>query len=86
MTSRILTADELAKELRFKHPTAAFYSHISAMGITPVPGRRGHYDRRLVDRRLDEAAGLTQGGAVASEQPDIAREALAARRARRGAD
>lgn len=54
----LIHGDDLAKAMGYEGVTNAFRDWCATMRITPVPGRRGWYDRKLVRRRLDEAQGL----------------------------
>ena len=74
--------DVLAKVMGYSGPNDAFRSWSTTMRITPVPGRLGWYDPRLVRRRLDEAQGLLGEPVGAGERPVSLVEQ---RRARRGA-
>ena len=54
-----ISADDLARAAGYRGATSSFRQWCVSLRITPVPGRRGFYDLRLVRRRLDEAQGLT---------------------------
>lgn len=51
----LVTGEELAQSLGYSGVNNAFQDWCSQMRITPVPGRRGFYDPKLVRARLDEA-------------------------------
>lgn len=55
---QLITADELARELRFDGPTSAFRKFCKSAGIEPVPGRRDCYDPVAVRHKLNEMQGL----------------------------
>lgn len=57
-TIRLISATDLASAFGYSSANDAFRAWCHAMMITPVPGRRGWYDPRLVRRRLDQAQGL----------------------------
>lgn len=54
----LISTEELAAKMRYSGANSAFREWLVSMGITPVPGRRGFYDPRLVRKRLDEAQGI----------------------------
>ena len=67
----LISTEELAAKMRYSKVNSAFREWLAAMNITPVPGRRGYYDPKLVRKRLDEAQGIEaqaepvdDGGAV----------------------
>lgn len=79
---RLVPTEMLAKQMGYANANSAFREWCASLRITPVPGRRGWYDMKLVRRRLDEAQGLndakqTQGS---SETGGL----VAKRKARRG--
>jgi hypothetical protein len=80
----LVSRDELARALGYSGAHEAFRTWCAAMRITPVPGRVGWYDPRLVRRRLDEAQGLL-GEPPAPEAGERALSLVEQRRARRGA-
>ena len=55
---RLITADELARELLFNGPTSAFRAFCKKAGIKPLPGRKDCYDPVAVRHRLNEVQGL----------------------------
>jgi hypothetical protein len=80
----LIHVEDLACELGYDGPTNAFRAWCASLRITPVPGRKGWYDRKLVRRRLDEAQGLMiepLPGHAASQSLSLVEQ----RRARRGA-
>lgn len=74
---RLITAEELAHELRFEGTTSSFRKFCKEAGIQPVPGRRDRFDPVAVRCRLNEIQGLGIGLQNDSEG------ALARSRARR---
>ena len=69
MLLELITTEELAKMLRYSGANSAFREWCVSLRITPVPGRRGFYDPKLVRRRLDEAQNLLESGATAASGP-----------------
>jgi hypothetical protein len=59
---QLITAEELARELRFDGPTSAFRKFCKSAGIEPVPGRRDCYDPIAVRHKLNEIQGLGSSG------------------------
>ena len=55
---QLITAKELACELRFDGPTSAFRKFCKSAGIEPVPGRRDCYDPVAIRHKLNEIQGL----------------------------
>lgn len=76
-----IRAAELAQLWGYADAGTAFRESCRKLNITPVPGRPGWYDPRLIRRRLDEAQGLATVPLVATDRPMTD---LEARRARRG--
>lgn len=75
--------EQLAHELGYSGANSSCRNWLAAMGIMPVPSRRGWYDPLLVRRRLDEAQGLLgQSPEAASTNAPIS--LTEQRRARRG--
>lgn len=77
----LISTHELATAFGFKEPSNAFYSFCRSNGISPVPGRRGWYDPKLVRKQLDAAQGIAPAEVPADRQVDY----IAMRRARRAA-
>lgn len=61
----LIASSDLAKRFGYKSDNAAFRAWCRSIGVTPVPGRRGWYDPKLVRMKLDEAQGI----ANADERP-----------------
>jgi hypothetical protein len=80
----LVHVEDLAKALGYSGATSSFREWCASMRITPVPGRVGWYDPRLVRRRLDEAQGLM---APSTDPAQVERPMsyVEQRRARRGA-
>jgi hypothetical protein len=76
----LVTGEELAQSLGYSGVNNAFRDWCSQMRITPVPGRRGFYDPKLVRARLDEAQGLVRQDMTSPTKESF----VAIRRARRG--
>jgi len=55
---RLISGEELARELLFVGPTSAFRKFCKLAGIEPVPGRRDCYDPVAVRHKLNEIQGL----------------------------
>lgn len=81
---KLVTAEELAKLLRFERANGSFYAFLRSLGITPVPHRRGVFDPVFVRRRLDELQGLLPPGVSEPAGLTDGKRALLARRSRRG--
>ena len=62
MLLQLITTEELAKTLGYASANSAFREWCVSLRITPVPGRRGYFDPKLVRRRLDEAQNLYDAG------------------------
>jgi hypothetical protein len=79
----LIDGANLARLWGYDSTTNAFREQLARLRITPVPGRRGWYDPRLIRRRLDEAQGLTMVpiSATGTERP---MSALEQRKARNG--
>lgn len=76
----LVRGEELAHSLGYSGVNNAFRDWCCQMRITPVPGRRGFYDPKLVRARLDEAQGL-----VRKDLDSLPKESFVAmRRARHG--
>ncbi|ULB09555.1 hypothetical protein ORIO_06405 [Cereibacter azotoformans] len=54
----LISAADLAALWGYSGPNSAFRDFCAKMRISPIPGRPGWYDPRLVRRRMDEAQGL----------------------------
>ena len=76
MLLQLITTDELAKTLGYSGANSAFREWCVSLRITPVPGRRGYYDPKLVRRRLDEAQNLYD----AASTPSLGTQGLVAQR------
>lgn len=63
----LVTAEELARELRFEGTTSSFRRFCRAAGIEPVPGRRDCYDPAAVRYRLDAIQGLGKSTGSSSQ-------------------
>jgi len=57
-TKRVLPAAEAAQYLGYAAPTAAFYAYTRVIGVSPLPERKGAYDRIAIDAALDRASGF----------------------------
>lgn len=55
---RLVSTEDLAINMGYAGANSAFREWCASLRISPVPGRRGWYDMKLVRRRLDEAQGL----------------------------
>ncbi len=79
---RLVPTEMLAKQMGYAGANSAFREWCVSLRITPVPGRRGWYDTKLVRRRLDEAQGLNDAKQIqgSSETGGL----VAKRKARRG--
>ena len=77
---RLVPTDTLAKQMGYASANSAFREWCASLRITPVPGRRGWYDMKLVRRRLDEAQGLNDADITRASPKD----SIDQRRARRG--
>lgn len=80
-TIRLISATDLANAFGYSSANDAFRVWCHALMITPVPGRRGWYDPRLVRRRLDQAQGLQ----VSMSDGGLHASLVMQRRARNGA-
>lgn len=78
---QLISAADLATAFGYSSVNDAFRAWCHAMGITPLPGRRGWYDPRLVRRRLDQAQGLHASMQESDQQVSLVMQ----RRARNGA-
>lgn len=76
---QLIATPELASLFGYSEPSASFYGFCRRTGISPVPGRRGWYDPKLVRARLDAVQGLTEMVRDAVSKPSL----VAQRRARR---
>lgn len=65
---RLISSENLAKELGYAGPNDAFRAFCARLEIKPVPGRTGWYDPFHVRQRLDAVQGLNIGSAQ-SEKP-----------------
>lgn len=54
----LISGDELAKAVGFAGANDSFRHWCKRCGIEPVPGRKSHFDPKLVRMRLDEIQGL----------------------------
>lgn len=79
----LIHKDQLAAMWGYSDANNAFRDFCLRMRITPVPGRNGWYDPRLIRRRLDEAQGLV-GPAMTPDTPAPTMGLVAQRRARNG--
>lgn len=76
---QLIPTPELASLFGYAEPSASFYDFCKRTGISPVPGRRGWYDPKLVRARLDAVQGMTEAVRDAVSKPSL----VAQRRARR---
>lgn len=65
-----MTREEAAVYLRYERASSAMDDWLKQMGVKTVPGRKGIYDRRAIDRALDQAAGISEAEAVADAYDD----------------
>ena len=63
----LVTATELARELRFEGATSSFRRFCKAAGIEPVPGRRDCFDPVAVRYRLNAIQGLEKSKEAGSQ-------------------
>lgn len=75
----LIPTPQLALMFGYSEPTTSFYDFCRRTGISPVPGRRGWYDPKLVRTRLDAAQGICEPDRELELQPSL----VAQRRARR---
>ena len=75
----LIPTPQLALMFGYSEPSTSFYDFCRRTGISPVPGRRGWYDPKLVRVRLDAAQGISEAGREVAAQPSL----VAQRRARR---
>lgn len=80
----LVHVEDLVKMWGYAGATNGFREFCAKHRITPVPGRAGWYDPKLIRRRLDEAQNLL-GTAAPAEAPTPVRSLVEQRRARRGA-
>ena len=81
-----VTSRELAIAVGYSGVCDGFRKWCNEYGITPVPGRRSHFDPKLVRLRLDQMHGLQQPQAnniVPSDEPQSLVEQRRARRVAR---
>jgi hypothetical protein len=76
----LMTGEALARSAGYGGVTSAFRNWCAKLRITPMPGRRGYFDPKLVRRRYDEAQGLAS---EATSEPG-SMTPIEKRRARRG--
>ncbi len=76
---QLIPTPKLALMFGYSEPTNSFYDFCRRNGISPVPGRRGWYDPKLVRARLDAVQGIEISG---SEDKSVL-SLVAQRRARR---
>ncbi|MEL6980150.1 MAG: hypothetical protein AAGM38_15910 [Pseudomonadota bacterium] len=68
--ARIIDSAELAQYLGFDGDSGAMTRWLrDELGVKPMAGRRGKWDRRAIDAALDRASGL-ESGAKPSEPAD----------------
>ncbi len=78
----MISSHTLAAQMGYTGPTAQFRAWLKEMDITPIPGRRGVYDPKLVRARLDAAQRLRE---PALSAPAEKTSLVASRKARRNA-
>lgn len=78
----LISAADLAALWGYAGVNSAFRDFCAKLHISPVPGRPGWYDPRLVRRRMDEAQGLAMLPTLASAEREMT--ALERRKARNG--
>ena len=78
----MISSHKLATDMGYSGPTSQFRAWLKEMNITPVPGRRGVYDPKLVRARLDAAQRLHEPAlSIPVEKTSL----VALRKARRNA-
>ena len=81
----LITSHELANAMGYKSVCDGFRAWCREVGIAPVPGRKSHFDPKLVRLRLDEIQGLIETPANQNYPEEKGLSLVEQRRARRAA-
>ena len=65
-----VSGDDLARAYGYAGATDAFRNWCRTLSISPVPGRPGYYDPKLVRMRLDAAQGMSPANGPATSVLD----------------